>query len=236
MSKGILYLIPVSMGNNNAAKIVPTYNLEIISSLKHFIVENGKTARTFIKDVIPGVVLQELNYYELNQHTKEMDVHSLINPLLKGENIGLMSEAGCPAVADPGAEVVRLAHRHAIKVVPLVGPSSILMSIMASGLSGQNFAFNGYLPKEKNDRTRRIKEFEKTATTRAQSQFFIETPYRNDQMIAELLATLSPVTNLLIACDITCDTEYIKMKPVAEWKKNALPSFSKRPCMFGIGA
>lgn len=236
MSKGILYLIPVGMGNNNAHKIIPPYNIDVITQLKHFIVENGKTARAFLKDVIPGIVLQELHYYELNQHTKDMQVFDLLKPLQNGENVGLMSEAGCPAVADPGAEIVRLAHKNGIKVVPLVGPSSILMAIMASGLSGQNFAFNGYLPKEKHERSKRIKDLEKTATSRFQSQFFIETPYRNDQLLAELLQTLSPLTNLVIACDITTDTEYIKMKPVAEWKKNIPPSFSKRPCMFGIGA
>ncbi|HEY1039795.1 MAG TPA: SAM-dependent methyltransferase [Bacteroidia bacterium] len=235
MTKGTLYLLPSGMGNNDPLRIIPQYNIHIMSSIKHFIVENGKTARVFLKDTVPGIVLQERSYYELNNHTEAKDFVEYLKPLTAGENVGLMSEAGCPGIADPGAEIVKLAHEQGIKVVPLVGPSSIFMALMASGFNGQSFAFNGYLPKDKHERSRKIKEYERMAATKNQSQLFIETPYRNEQLLQELLQTLPPASKLLIACDITTANEYIKTKYVADWKKQTLPDLSKRPCIFGIG-
>lgn len=235
MTKGTLYLLPSGMGNNDPLRIIPQYNIHVMLSIKHFIVENGKTARAFLKDTVPGIVLQERNYYELNNHTEAKDFVEYLKPLNAGEDVGLMSEAGCPGIADPGAEIVKLAHEQGIKVVPLVGPSSIFMALMASGFNGQSFAFNGYLPKDKHERSRKIKEYERIAATKNQSQLFIETPYRNEQLLQELLQTLPPAAKLLIACDITTANEYIKTKYVADWKKQTLPDLSKRPCIFGIG-
>ena len=227
--------MPSGMGNNDPLRIIPQYNIHVMLSIKHFIVENGKTARAFLKDTVPGIVLQERNYYELNNHTEAKDFVEYLKPLNAGEDVGLMSEAGCPGIADPGAEIVKLAHEQGIKVVPLVGPSSIFMALMASGFNGQSFAFNGYLPKDKHERSRKIKEYERIAATKNQSQLFIETPYRNEQLLQELLQTLPPAAKLLIACDITTANEYIKTKYVADWKKQTLPDLSKRPCIFGIG-
>ena len=233
--KGTFYLIPVGMGNNDSQRIIPEYNISIIKELKHFVTENGKTARAFLKDTIKDIVLQDLFYYELNHHTKPEELTVFLKLLLDGNSIGLMSEAGCPGIADPGAELLKLAHKNNIRVVPLIGPSSILLTIMASGLNGQNFAFNGYLPKDKHDRVRKLKELEKLSLSKNQSQYFIETPYRNSQLINELLTTLSPATHLIIACSITTADEYISMKSIADWKKITLPNFDKKPCMFGIG-
>jgi 16S rRNA (cytidine1402-2'-O)-methyltransferase len=235
MPKGTLYLLPSGMGNNIASRIIPAYNVEVMALLKHFIVEDGKTARAFLKDTVPGIVLQERYYYELNNHTHPNEYLELIKPLLNGEDVGLMSEAGCPGIADPGAEVVKIAHAQNIKVVPLVGPSSIFMALMASGFNGQSFAFNGYLPKDKTERSKKIKDLERTASTKNQSQLFIETPYRNEQLWQELLQHLSPAMKLLVACDITTDREFIRTKYVSDWKKSPTPDLSKRPCIFGIG-
>lgn len=236
MQKGTLYLLPCGMGNNDPNRIIPGYNLEVMNSLQHFIVENGKTARQFLKDSIPGIKLQERNYYELNNHTHPSEYLALIKPLLDGNNVGLMSEAGCPGIADPGAEVVKMAHREGIKVVPLVGPSSIFMALMASGFNGQSFAFNGYLPKDKSDRSKRLKELEKLANKINQAQLFIETPYRNEQLIQDMIQSLMPSTKILIASGITTEQELIISKTCAEWKKNGVPNLSKMPCIFGIGA
>jgi 16S rRNA (cytidine1402-2'-O)-methyltransferase len=236
MPKGTLYLLPSGMGNNTASRIIPAYNVEVMATLKHFIVENGKTARAFLKDTVPGIVLQERNYYELNNHTHPNEYLALVKPLLAGEDVGLMSEAGCPGIADPGAEVVKIAHAQNIKVVPLVGPSSIFMALMASGFNGQSFAFNGYLPKDKSERKNKLKELERLANTRNQSQLFIETPYRNEQLWQELLQHLSPAMKILVACDITTDKEFIRSHYVADWKKGPAPDISKKPCIFGIGA
>ncbi|MDP2386065.1 MAG: SAM-dependent methyltransferase [Bacteroidota bacterium] len=235
MTKGTLYLLPSGMGTNDPFKIIPAYNVQVMGTLNHFIVENGKTARAFLKEAVPGIVLQEKTYYELNNHTEAKDFVEYMKPLHAGENIGLMSEAGCPGIADPGAEIVKLAHDQNIKVVPLVGPSSIFMALMASGFNGQSFAFNGYLPRERQERSRKIKEFERLAATKNQAQLFIETPYRNEQLLEELLNVLPLASKLLIACDITTSNEYIKTKFVADWKKQTLPNLSKRPCIFGIG-
>jgi len=233
--KGSLYLIPVGMGNNDAQRIIPPFNNQVIKEIKHFVTENGKTARAFLKDAVKDIVLQDLFYYELNHHTKPAEIETYLKLLMHGNDVGLMSEAGCPGIADPGAELVKLAHLNNIKVIPLIGPSSILLTIMASGLNGQNFAFNGYLPKDKHERIRKIKELEKFSYSKNQTQYFIETPYRNTQLINELFTTLSPVTNLVIASSITTGDEFISMKCIADWKKTTLPNLDKKPCMFGIG-
>ena len=233
---GTLYLIPVGMGNNDPDRIIPVYNLSIINGLKHLVTENGKTARAFLKQAIPGIILQEINYHELNNFTKADELADMLELLLQGNDVGLMSEAGCPGIADPGAELVLLAHENNIRVVPLVGPSSILLTIMASGLNGQNFTFNGYLPKDKHERIKKIKELEKLCFSKQQAQYFIETPYRNQQLINELLANLSPVTKLVIASSITTSDELICTKHVSDWKKTNLKGLDKKPCLFGIGS
>jgi len=233
--KGSLYLIPVGMGNNDVQRIIPPFNNQVIKEIKHFVTENGKTARAFLKDAVKDIVLQDLFYYELNHHTKPAEIETYLKLLMHGNDVGLMSEAGCPGIADPGAELVKLAHLNNIKVIPLIGPSSILLTIMASGLNGQNFAFNGYLPKDKHERIRKIKELEKLSYSKNQTQYFIETPYRNTQLINELFTALSPVTNLVIASSITTGDEFISMKCIADWKKTTLPNLDKKPCMFGIG-
>lgn len=172
-----------------------------------------------------------LNLFELNKHTDASEIQSFLTPLLDGKDMGLMSDAGCPGVADPGAAIVALAHEKGIKVVPLVGPSSILLSLMASGMNGQSFAFHGYLPIDKNEKKNKIKQLEKISAEQNQSQLFIETPYRNNQMLDDLIKFLNPNTSLCVACDITLETEYILTKPVAQWKKNK-PDLHKRPCIF----
>jgi len=233
---GTLYLLPVGMGNNDPERIIPFFNLSVIKELKHLVTENGKTARTFLKQAVPGIILQEINYYELNNFTKSEELSNMINILLSGSDLGLMSEAGCPGIADPGAELVLLAHKNNIKVVPLIGPSSILLTIMASGLNGQHFTFNGYLPKDKHERLKKIKELEKLCFSKQQAQYFIETPYRNEQLINELLSTLSPSTKLVIASSITTNEEFICTKIISDWKKHKTPNLDKKPCIFGIGS
>ena len=233
---GTLYLLPVGMGNNDPERIIPFFNLSVIKELKHLVTENGKTARTFLKQAVPGIILQEINYYELNNFTKPEELSNMINILLSGSDLGLMSEAGCPGIADPGAELVLLAHKNNIKVVPLIGPSSILLTIMASGLNGQHFTFNGYLPKDKHERIKKIKELEKLCFSKQQTQYFIETPYRNEQLINELLSTLSPSTKLVIASSITTTEEFICTKIISDWKKHKTPNLDKKPCIFGIGS
>jgi 16S rRNA (cytidine1402-2'-O)-methyltransferase len=233
---GTLYLLPVGMGNNDPERIIPFFNLSVIKELKHLVTENGKTARAFLKKAVPGIILQEINYYELNNFTKPSELLNMLDILLSGSDVGLMSEAGCPGIADPGAELVLLAHNNNVKVAPLVGPSSILLTIMASGLNGQQFTFNGYLPKDKHERFKKIKELEKLCFSKQQTQYFIETPYRNEQLINELLTTLSPITKLVIASSITTPEEFICTKFISEWKKTKLSNMDKKPCMFGIGS
>lgn len=232
--KGNLYLLPVTLGEGNPFEVIPQYNVEVINTLVHFVVEEGKTARKFLKSIHIARPLQELFFYELSEHTSYTDISDLLKPMLNGAHVGLMSEAGCPGVADPGAELVKLAHRNNIKVVPLVGPSSILLALMGSGFNGQNFAFVGYLPKEQGARKHRIKELEKLAKNQKQTQLFIETPYRNTQLFEELLATLHSDTLLNISCNITQPDQLIKTASVEQWKKSPLPDIQKKPCMFGI--
>lgn len=230
---GKLFLIPVPIADENAGNFIPEYNGNIVKSLRHFIVEDAKTARRFLK-FYGYSPIDAAQLYLLNEHTAAGDVSGLLKPLLAGEDVGLMSDAGCPGIADPGAEVVEMAHKKNIDVIPLVGPSSIVLSIMASGFNGQNFSFAGYLPIDKNARHKKIKELETLATKQSQAQFFIETPYRNDQLFESLLNSLSPQTRLFIGKNISGPGQFLKTKSITEWKQNGNPGLSKVPVVFGI--
>lgn len=231
--KGKLYLIPTTLGEMNHEDVLPETIKRVLTFIDDYIVENEKTARRFIKSVLPEKVQSTLRISLLNKHTDSTEYSKMIAPCLSGMNVGLMSEAGCPGVADPGAVIVRLAHEKGIQVVPLVGPSSILLAMMASGMNGQNFAFNGYLPIDKSEKKSTLKNFEKISQDRNQSQIFIETPYRNNKLFEDLVQTLQPNTQLCIATDITLPTEYIKTMRVADWKKTKV-DLHNRPCIFII--
>lgn len=232
--KGILFLIPTTLGDTaETADVLPIKINRLINDIDEYIVENEKTARHYLKKMGIKKSLQEIILHPLNQHTESQDISSYLNSIALGRNIGVISEAGCPGVADPGAEVVKLAHEKDIQVIPLVGPSSILLSLMASGFNGQNFAFNGYLPKERGDRIKKIKDLEFLAVKKNQTQLFIETPYRNMHLLEDLLGVCDGNTKLCIACDVTLKTEFIKTKTVAAWKKQ-LPELNKRPTIFLI--
>ena len=237
-SLGKLYLIPITLSNPGETTVVPEDVLpqtikRTIDFIDYYIVENEKTARKFIKSIHPEKKQPDLKISVLNKHTEIAEHNDFIQPLLRGENIGLMSESGCPGVADPGAVIVKLAHEKGIQVVPLVGPSSILLALMASGMNGQSFAFNGYLPIDKNNKKQALKSFERLSQEKNQSQLFIETPYRNNKLMEDLLQILQPNTYLCVACDITLPTEYIKTKTVNQWKKEKA-DLHNRPCIFII--
>ncbi len=231
--KGKLYLIPVTMGECEPMDVLAQTIPRVIELIENYIVENEKTARKFIKSVVPTKVQSDLILSSLNKHTEISEHIKMIQPCLNGINVGLMSEAGCPGVADPGAVIVKLAHEKGIQVVPLVGPSSILMAMMASGMNGQSFAFNGYLPIDKVDKKNALKNFEKLSQDKNQSQLFIETPYRNNKLVEDLFQTLQPNTQLCIATDISLPTEFIKTMRVIEWKKNPV-DLHNRPTIFII--
>jgi 16S rRNA (cytidine1402-2'-O)-methyltransferase len=230
---GKLYLIPTTLGEMNPEDVMPQTIKRSIDFIDDYIVENDKTARKFIKSIAPDKKQAELRLSLLNKHTESSDYQKMIQPLLEGRNIGLMSEAGCPGVADPGAVIVKLAHEKGIQVVPLVGPSSILLAIMASGMNGQSFTFNGYLPIDANEKKSTLKQLERISFEKNQSQLFIETPYRNNKIFEDMLATLQPNTHICVACDITLPTEFIKTLTVNDWKKNKV-DLHKRPCIFII--
>lgn len=231
---GKLYLIPVTLGEEgNPFDVLPETIRRTIEFIDDYIVENEKTARRFIKSVLPEKIQASLRLSTLNKHTEIAEHNRMIQPCLEGKNVGLMSEAGCPGVADPGASIVKIAHEKGIQVVPLVGPSSILLALMGSGMNGQSFAFNGYLPIDKSDKKSALKNFEKLSYDKNQSQLFIETPYRNNKLVDDLLQVLQPNTHLCIACDITLPTEYIKTYRVADWKKIKI-DLHNRPAIFII--
>lgn len=233
--KGKLYLIPVPLGESVLIESsMPTFNRQVINTIDEYVVENPKTARRHLKQMGIERSLQELTLHTLNEHTPDENISHYLDAINEGKNIGLMSEAGCPALADPGADLVRLAHKKNIEVIPLVGPTSILLALMTSGLNGQNFCFNGYLPKEQKERINKIKELERLVIKNNQSQLFIETPYRNDHLINDLLNTCSGETSLCIACDITQPEQFIKTLTVNEWKKQK-PNINKRPAIFVLG-
>jgi 16S rRNA (cytidine1402-2'-O)-methyltransferase len=228
-----LYLIPVTLGETEIAKVLPSYNREVIRSIRHFIVENVRTARRFLKQTEPEINLDNLTFYTLNKHTSTAEWSSFLTPIDDGYSVGIISEAGCPAIADPGADVVAIAQKKNIPVVPLVGPSSILLALMASGFNGQCFAFHGYLPIDAEEKIKTLKALEQRVYSENQTQLFIETPYRNGKLLEAILKTCKPATRLCIAADITLNTEWIKTQTVGEWKKHT-PEISKRPCIFAI--
>ena len=225
---GKLYLIPTTLGESDPSDVLPIRISRTIDFIDDYIVENEKTARRFIKSTNPKKIQAELKISTLNKHTETKEHLSMIQPCFEGKNIGLMSEAGCPGVADPGAVIVKLAHEKGIQVIPLVGPSSILLAIMASGMNGQSFTFNGYIPIDKSEKRIVLKALEKLSIDKNQSQIFIETPFRNNKMLEDILQSLHPETHLCIATDITLPTEYIKTMRIAAWKK-AVVDLHNRP-------
>ena len=228
-----LYLLPVTLGETAIEHVLPAYNKEIILKIKHFIVEDGRSDRRFLKKVDRDIDIDGLAFYPLNKHTSPDAVSGYLKPLMEGYPMGVISEAGCPAVADPGADVVAIAQRRNLKVVPLVGPSSIILSVMGSGFNGQSFAFHGYLPIEPAERAKRLKELEQRVYGEQQTQLFIETPYRNNKLAEEILKVCRPQTKLCIAANLTCAGEYIRTKTIRDWKGH-LPDLSKIPCIFLI--
>ena len=228
-----LYLIPNLLGDTPVEQVLPPYNHEIIMGIRHFIVEDVRTARRFLKLVDRSIDIDQLTFYTLNKHTNPDEVASMLHPLEEGSPMGVISEAGCPAVADPGADVVAIAQRKGLQVIPLVGPSSIILAVMGSGFNGQSFAFNGYLPIEPDDRIKVLKKLEQRAYTENQTQLFIETPYRNAKMMADILKACRPQTHLCIAAGLTTKEEYIKTRTVKEWTGH-LPQLEKIPCIFLI--
>ena len=233
MKLGTLYMIPSFLSEENNG-VIPDATKEIIFSLDHFIVENEKSARHFLKAAGYPKPLQQLNLQVLNEHTKAEEIPGLLKSLLAGINVGIISEAGCPGVADPGSELVRLAHEINIEVIPLVGPSSILLALMASGMNGQRFTFLGYLPREKSLRVKAIRELEKNSITKNETQIFIEAPYRNAPLLEDILNTCGAETRLCIASDITSPSQSVKTLTIKEWKKK-IPDIQKRPVVFLVG-
>ena len=233
MPLGTLYLIPVPLADEAAAKSFTPYLVDTINSIKEYIVENEKTARRFLKEAGLTTPQSELLIHDYGKHNRSDGTAEFFTGLQAGNNVGLMSEAGCPGIADPGAELVEKAHRMGIKVVPLVGPSSILLALMASGFSGQSFTFYGYLPIDKVLRSKKIKELEMASEKNDQTQIFIETPFRNNPMLEEILKTANPKTRLCIATDLTATTEMVQTKTIADWQKK-VPELHKRPTIFLI--
>ncbi|MDY5023562.1 MAG: SAM-dependent methyltransferase [Candidatus Egerieousia sp.] len=245
MRKGLLYLIPSPIGDVAPAEVIPQSVLELLPKLNHFVVEELRTVRRYLSNAGLKGKIDSLNFYLLNEHTPKEQVEKYLQILLSGEDVGLISEAGLPAVADPGAYLVELAQRADIEVVPLAGPSSLMMALMASGLNGQCFAFNGYLPVKEPERSKEIKELERLSAKRGQSQIFIETPYRNERLLADFLQNCAPSTRLTVAADISMPTQFIKTKSIEEWRRivakgaagaadTAKGGFviGKRPCVF----
>ncbi len=226
-----LYLIPTTLGETAVEKVLPAEIMLVVRSLRYFVVENTRTARRHLKKIAPEIIIDDLDFKELNEHTQKVGLELLLEPIRKGFDMGILSEAGCPGVADPGADLVKIAHEKGIRVVPLVGPSSILLSLMASGMNGQNFAFIGYLPVKPLERSNAIRDIERNSGRDKQTQIFIEAPYRNTKLLTDLLSVCSAHTRLCIAVDLTLDSEFVVTKTIAEWKK-ALPDINKRPAIF----
>ena len=231
---GKIYLIPTTLGTESWDEVLPSYVAGIARGIDVFVVENVRSARRFLSSLKMPKPISELQFNELNEHTPQSDVEALLAPVLEGHNIGLLSEAGVPAVADPRSNLVRLAHKKGITIVPLVGPSSIILALMSSGLNGQNFAFVGYIPVKPNERKARLKQLEHRLKTEGQTQLFIEAPYRNNQLLADMVDALDSNTLITIAADITLETEFIRTATAKEWKQK-MPDLHKRPSIFGIG-
>lgn len=234
-AKGKLYLIPSLMGEIEPLEVLPLAVKKVIDMCDHYIVENEKSARAFIKKVLPSKSQPDLVFYTTNKFSDPAEYPSFLEAARKGEHIGIISEAGAPGIADPGAEIINLAHAEEIRVVPLVGPSSIFMAMMASGMNGQNFAFNGYLPIDSQERKKQIKFLENLSRKSGQSQIFMETPYRNDKLMKELVSTCHPDTRLCVARELTTLDEFIRTNSIAWWKNN-LPDLEKRPTIFILSA
>ena len=235
MNKGKLYLIPTPLGENDPAEVLPKSVIDKACSLRIFVVEETRTARRFLSRYGLKGHIAELEFHELNEHSTAADIEALGGLFDRGEDVGLLSEAGLPAVADPGADLVALCHRRGIEVVPLVGPSSLMLALMASGLNGQSFAFNGYLPVKPPERTRAIRFFERRALSEGQSQLFIEAPYRNVKLMEQLVQTLGDQTRLTVAVDLTAPDERIETHTAGEWRRRQLPEMNRRPAIFIIG-
>jgi 16S rRNA (cytidine1402-2'-O)-methyltransferase len=232
LNLGTLYLIPVTLGDDIVSKALPPDAVSIAQRLETFVVENEKTARRFLGAIKPLKPVRELQLLTLNEHTTEKELPALLAPLLEGKDVGLMSEAGCPGIADPGAQLAALAHKKGVRVAPLVGPSSILLSLMASGLDGQRFTFLGYIPSDKAARVQKLREIEQDSRKRRETQIFIETPYRNQHLLEDILATCNGESRLCIACNVSLDSELILTKRIADWKKTPLPDLHKKPTVF----
>lgn len=232
---GKLYLIPSLMGEVEPLEVLPLAAKKVIDEVDHYIVENEKTARAFIKKVLPGKNQGDLIFFTLNKFSDPAEYPAYLEPCRQGENMGLLSEAGAPGIADPGADIVAIAHEKGLRVVPLTGPSSIFMAMMASGMNGQSFAFNGYLPIEGSERKRKIRQLETQSAKTGQSQIFMETPYRNQKLLEELLRTCQSTTRLCVACEISLESEFIKTAPLSWWKGNQ-PDLQKRPTIFVLDA
>ena len=237
MTRGTLYLIPCPISDETAPwEVLPAANRAVMETLDYFIVENTRTARRFLSKAGIARPIETLEFRELNEHTVAgREVEELVALLLAGRSAGVISEAGVPGVADPGALVAEACHRHGIRVVPLVGPSSIILAVMASGLNGQSFAFNGYLPVKPPERAQTIRRLERRAHAEGQSQLFIEAPYRNAKLLEQLLQVLAPATRLTVAADITAPGEFIATHTVEEWRRGRLPDIQKRPAIFIVG-
>ena len=231
-SKGKLYLIPTPLGDNPVEEVIPKHVLETACSLRRFVVEQTRTARRFLSRYGLKGHVDELEFHELNEHSTDDEVRSLMS-LFDGSDVGLLSEAGLPAVADPGARLVELCHLQGVEVVPLVGPSSLMMALMASGLNGQCFEFCGYIPAKADSRKAALRSLEKQSRAASRSEIIIETPYRNDALFADMLQNLSPDTRICVAADISLPTQYIRTARVAQWRKTPI-TIGKRPCVFII--
>jgi 16S rRNA (cytidine1402-2'-O)-methyltransferase len=225
-------MVPVTLGDDNLSYVIPADVMQLVQNLEYFVVENEKSARRFLGSVKTHKPVRELNFQLLNEHSVEKDLPALIAPLLAGHNVGMLSEAGCPGIADPGALLAALAHKKNIRVTPLVGPSSILLGLMASGFNGQQFTFLGYLPSDKAARVNKLKEIEKQSQCLNETQIFIETPYRNQHMLEDILASCAANTKLCIAKNVSLETEFVVSKTIAEWKKTELPDLHKQPTVF----
>lgn len=231
-----LYLIPVTLGDTPHERVLPAANRDIICGIRHFIVEEVRTARRFLKQVNRDIDIDSLTFYNMGKRADAARYSAYLSPLREGLPVGVISEAGCPAVADPGADIVAIAQREGLKVVPLVGPSSILLAVMASGFNGQSFAFHGYLPIDSAERAKRLKQLEARSAAESQTQLFIETPFRNAKIMADVLAACAPQTRFCIASGLTTDREYVRSLSIKEWKAKGLPDMEKTPAIFAIFA
>jgi 16S rRNA (cytidine1402-2'-O)-methyltransferase len=236
VNSGTLYLIPTILADDTAGQVLPAQVPMQVAALSYFLVENARTARRFIKSVAPQQVIEELRISVIDKDSTPAQIQAALQPVLAGQDAGVISEAGCPGIADPGAELARAAHQLGLRVVPLVGPSSLLLALMASGLNGQSFTFHGYLPIERARRSAAIKQLERLALAQHQTQLFIETPYRNMALLEDLLAQLNGSTRLCIAASLTGENEYIRTNTIAGWRKTGLPNIHKQPAVFLIGS